>query len=286
MIVGFYTGASAVDYNEQKLAAVTNNLANQEKPSYKASDFVIRTRKVRPETRWINPMVLKRLPPLYGVERKGVYKDFESTPPVRETNNPLNIAIDPSLKNAFFAVKDGNNPQDSETFYTRNGQLQMGFLDPENPSSLRVLKSGSHILLNDQGAPIEVAPDLGPLDIDKEGAVYQGDVLIGQLPLYKFNKSPDPNQVKDSNLQSLIRLGDSLYQVPPKLKQEFNPVQLNLQDSASGVLVRQGFLEGSNVDMMSEMMSLMTVNRSSQAGRAAMEQQVGSLEKLFQIVRS
>ncbi len=284
MIAGFYSGASAINYNEQKLAAVTNNLANINKPAYKSSEFVVRTREVNPATRWINPMVLKRLPPLYGVQRAGSYKDFNTENPINETNDPMNIAIDPSLKNGFFSVKKSFS--DNEVYYTRNGTLSMGALDPSNPDGVKVIKSGVNILLNQAGSPIEINPTGGVPNVTKDGTIYQGDVKLGEIPIYRFNKSPDKTLVKDSNLQSLIRKGDSTYQIPPKLKKEFNPVALNLSDSGSGILVRQGYLEGSNVNLMNEMMEMMTAQRSSEAGRVTMDKQVGTLEKLFEIVRS
>lgn len=286
MIVGYYSGASAIDYNEQKLAAVTNNLANINKPAYKSSEFVMRTRKVNPATRWINPLVLKRLPPLYGVQRAGVYKDFQTENPINETSNPMNIAIDPSVKNGFFNVRKSGDSNNSETYYTRNGTLSMGQLDPSNPDGIKVLKSGSHTVLDSSGNPIELSPSGGELNITKDGEVFQSGVRLGEISVYRFNKSPDPTQVKDSNLQSLIRLGESLYKIPPKLKNEFNPVALDLGDSSSGILIRQGFLEGSNVNLMNEMMEMMTVQRSAEASRTAMNQQIGTLEKLFEIVRS
>jgi flagellar basal-body rod protein FlgG len=69
--------------------------------------------------------------------------------------------------------------------------------------------------------------------------------------------------VQVQNRQALVPLGEHLYAVPPGVKPE--QVQEN-----EGVLVKQGFLEGSNVDLAKEMASLIEVQRQFQLNSRAL----------------
>ncbi|MBN4066665.1 flagellar hook basal-body protein [Simkania negevensis] len=283
MLVGFYTGVSGAYYNEQKLAVTSNNLANANTTAFKRNVMVFRTRLEEDDTWRIDPSVKKRLPSFYGVEREGVFQDMGAKGPMVSTGNPMDLSINTNLENAFFKVKrDVNDPTIS---WTRNGSLGIGLLNPSNPDSPSILTAAGSIILGDNDQPIEIDPLAGELNITPEGIVQQGKLVIGTLPLYRFDKSQNPLIKQNSNLQSLMRLGNSLYQVPPELAREFNPERIVPGEGGVTHLVTQGAQEGSNVKVINEMISLINVSKAATSNVQAMRLQVTGLQKLFQIVR-
>ena len=282
MILGFYTGASGVLYNEQKLGVISNNLANMNGTSFHKAYLMLRSREENPHTKWIDSSVKERLPSTYGIERKGVYPSFEPGA-LKATDNPFNVAIAPELRNAFFAVKKTNG--DPKTYYTRNGQISYKLENPNDPNSQAVLHVGGHRLMNAIGESIPIDPSLGPINITPNGTLQQADIDIGEIPIFRMNESPNPTIQRASPLTALIQKGDSLYEIPPKMEELFNPLRIEVGQAGVNHLLHQGSLEGTNVNVMSEYMDMINTTRASEANFSSMRTQGETLTKLFQIVR-
>ncbi len=284
MLTGFYSNISGMYYNEQQLANVSNNLANADTTSFRRSMMMLRTREENPSTKWVDSQVKDRLPTQYGVQRAGVFNDYETTGTLKATDSPMNIAIPTELKNAFFAVKrlDSN---DQNTYYTRNGTLSMGPSNPADPASEPALYISGQLAAGADGQPIHVDPLAGPLSINAEGIISQGNDEVGQIPVYRLNKSSDPTSEKDADLQRLEQLGDSLYKIPDDAKGEFYAKRLVVGEAGVSRLTLQGMSEGSNVNPMSEMVDMIDVTKSFEANSRAVRTQVDGLLKLFQLVR-
>ena len=210
MLLGFHANVSGMNYNSEKLNVVSNNLSNADTSGFRRSLSVIRTRAEHDLNKWIDPTTKERIPTFYGNERTGVYKIYEDTGRLQETGNSMDVAIPPELQNAFFSVKR-NNPNDPTNYFTRNGTLSFGAQDPNNPDSPNVLYLGGHLALDETKQPIEIDPTLGKLTISVDGTVKQGESTVGELPIYRLNKSPDPNTQQGANLQQLHQMGDSLF---------------------------------------------------------------------------
>lgn len=158
---------------------------------------------------------------------------------LRETGNRFDVAIDGS---AWLRVQDDKG----QRYYTRNGQLQLGadgklttrdgltVLDPQNQP----------ILL---GAGEEAPSDLtfspnGSIANPVTGQTY-GPIALVQLP----------------RPEALVPVGKSLYADPE-----------NQRTTASGDGLTQGYLEGSNVDSLSELVQMIAVERSFTATQKAL----------------
>ena len=154
---------------------------------------------------------------------------------LRETNNPLDMAL---RGDGFFAL----NNSKGESVYTRNGQFYI------NSEGVMVNSMG-HEFSDPAGGPITVEPDLGEVSIDKEGQVFQGEELIGEIGIFKF----------DDPLTQLERIGGGFI----TKDENFVP-----QQSEPGTFsVMQGFLEGSNVSSIEEMIGLIEVSRAHEANQ-------------------
>lgn len=158
---------------------------------------------------------------------------------VRETGNRLDVAIDGPQ---WLRVQN----RAGATFYTRNGQLQVDAQGQlVNRSGLAVLDSGgAPISLNTTDANVGtlvISPN-GQIGDPKSGATY------GTLGLFTL---PRP--------EALVPTGNGLYADPEGQAASLVP---------GGV--QQGFLEGSNVDSLQELVQMITVERSFTATQKAL----------------
>ncbi len=152
--------------------------------------------------------------------------DF-SQGPLISTGNSLDLAISGP---GFFKVI---TPQ-GHTFYTRAGNFSLdsqGFIvDPHGNQ-----------LLGTSG-PIQL-PSRGKITIQKDGTILLGNVQIGKIDVVEL-----------SNLRSLKKVGENLY-APKK--------GTNIQEQpAQGSKILQGYLEGSNVVLVKEMVKMIETLRT------------------------
>ena len=149
----------------------------------------------------------------------------------------FDAAIDPydvtSLLNVDYYTEDVK---------TRNGQFYI------NSEGVMVNSMG-HQFSDSAGGPITVEPDLGEVSIDKEGQVFQGEELIGEIGIFKF----------DDPLTQLERIGGGFI----TKDENFVPQQ----SEPGSFSVMQGFLEGSNVSSIEEMIGLIEVSRAHEANQ-------------------
>lgn len=154
---------------------------------------------------------------------------------LRETNNPLDLAL---RGDGFFALNNARG----ESVFTRNGQFYI------NSEGILVNSMG-HQFSDMGGNPIETLPGLGDVSVDKEGQVFQGTDLIGEIGVFTFD---DPHT-------QLQRIGGGFI---PKddtvIPQEAEP---------GSFTILQGFLEDSNVSPIEEMIGLIEVSRAHEANQ-------------------
>jgi flagellar basal body rod protein FlgG len=284
MITGFYAGSSAISYNQQRLAAISNNMANATTTGYRRSLAVLKTREENPLTDQIDPAVARRIPKRYGMDRDGVFTDHSRSGQMTATGNSMHVALGPELKNAFFQV-GSNDPADKRTYYTRNGTLSFGPMDASNPASPSILMMSGKAALDADGQSIQIDPTLGELSIGSGGGIQQNGEEVGRIPVFRLNNSSDPTVQKSANLNVLEKQGDSLYAIPDQYADEFHPHKLEIGQAGISSLINQGVLEGSNVNIVSEMMQMMSASKSVAANTTAMRTQMDGLSKLFQMVR-
>lgn len=135
--------------------------------------------------------------------------------------------------------------------YTRNGNLSL------NADGIVIDSDGSKVLGKDGFIKINV--DDGSLSINEEGEVIQNSEVKGQLRISDFKKP-----------YRLLRSGNGYFrsQLPD------NPVV-----ESNGYAIKQGFLEGSNVDVIGNMVSMISSYRNFEADQKALQSQDETLEK-------
>ena len=155
---------------------------------------------------------------------------------ISQTGNPLDLAID---GDAWFSFQRG-----TEVAYTRDGRLQMD-------SSGRLTTVNGEPVLSSSGSTIQIDPQGGRIVVQADGEIAQNGQTIDSIGLYEINEE-----------DTLKRYGGSA--VVPE------GVAFPLQDT-SKARVMQGYVEGSNVNPMTEMTKLIMISRAFESAEKVME---------------
>jgi flagellar basal-body rod protein FlgF len=156
--------------------------------------------------------------------------------PVSYTGNSLDVAID---GDGWLALK---SPQG--TIYTRDGRMHMtdrGELQSVN----------GYPVLDPGGSPITLDPSAGPVMIGESGGISQGGTQVGAVGLFLI-----------ANDAHLTRFDNSAV-IPDKPAKAVEDVTTNS--------VRQGYVEGSNVNPILEMTRLIEVSRAFDQAATAID---------------
>lgn len=229
MIRGLYTAVSGLITQEAKQDVITNNLANANTTGYKADDIAVKQfREVLLQNydggNGSKP-VRQELGSISLGSRIDETKTYFTQGMLNQTNKDMDFAID---GRGFFSVQRGNN-----TYYTRDGHFHV------NAQGYLVNDSGDRVLGRNSttGAVEPIIVNNDKIKSDDNNNVFVNDRLA-----YTFNTA----DFQDYN--ALKKVGDNLYEGQA-------PINGNVH-------VKQGFIEKSNVNIVNEMVNMMTVMRS------------------------
>jgi flagellar basal body rod protein FlgG len=153
---------------------------------------------------------------------------------LRDTGNRLDVAIDGSQ---WLRVQD----QAGRQFYTRNGQLQLG-------DGGRLETRGGLVVLDTAGLPLLLG---------------SGEETPGEVTFSPNGTIADPTTGKTWGPIAMVELADVDALVPIGQSLYIDTANQTGTQTADGL--QQGFLEGSNVDSLQELVSMITVERSFSA---------------------
>lgn len=258
MVKGLYTAWSGMINEQNRLDVLSNNLANADTNGYKKEGTTSQT--------FADELAIKiKDTSAYGLNRKlggmsmGVhigetYTDY-SMGGFKVTDGQTDFALS---ENGFFAIEFRDKAGNTSVKYTRDGAFTI------NTQGYLVTKDGDYVL-NRNGATngvggeanyIRVNPNL-PITVDETGAIYQNDQLVGTIGVVDF---------QDYNY--LSKYGENMYDLVN------GGVRI-----ASDAKVEQGMIEGSNVNVVSEMVDMITISRAYQAGQKVINTMDESLNK-------
>jgi flagellar basal-body rod protein FlgF len=145
---------------------------------------------------------------------------------------------------------------DGTKVYTRAGEFHVR-------ADRTLVNSGGDELLSDGGAPITLVAGAGPLTVNRDGTIVQGENSLGRVSVQKF-----------SNPAALVPLTGGQFSAPAGMQPE----------RADNPELLQGYLEGSNVTALREMVDLVLISRAYEANQKiikAVDEQMGkTLEEL------
>lgn len=165
----------------------------------------------------------------------GLARDFGQGA-LQQTGRPLDIAIEGE---AFFQINTA-----AGTRYTRDGRFA---LDAEG----RLVNAAGNTVAGDGGREIELDPAGGEIAIATDGTISQGGARVGKIAAFRF-----------ASLQDIEKTGDGLYRA----------VGDQVAEAAPDVLLRQGMIEGSNVNPVLEITRMIEVSREYERIARIMEQ--------------
>lgn len=265
---GVYTALSGAMAQSQRLDTIANNLANVNTPAFKRDQQVFQeylTANEKPAEVIQAPRVPASIESFYDmqggdksfVDSAGTFTNF-SQGSLRSTGNPLDVAID---GNGFFevATPDGVRLTRLGAFkLDGNGQLVTKDGHP-------VLKTGGE----GEGPENRVIKVSGqaPVTITDNGDVFDGDNVIARISLVDV-------PAKDS----LSKIGSSLYE----FKKNAKPEVVNVPNAS----LKQGFVEGSNVNIVQEMTDMIATSRTFESTQKAIHAYDSMADKLINVVGS
>ena len=157
--------------------------------------------------------------------------------PLIETGNSLDAAID---GDGWFSFQAGD-----KTVYSRDGRFHMTEL-----GELKTVMGYS--VLDPGGSPIVVDPSAGPIAIAEDGTVSQGGKRVSQVGLFLIPEGAHLERHDNSAVTT---------------KAEVEPAADMTANS-----IRQGYVEGANVNPVLEMTRLIEAARAFDNAVAAMQQ--------------
>ena len=249
MIRGLYTSAIGMMTQMKKMDVVTNNIANADTLGFKKDGVITQTFTEQLMKRLNDPdkpmaMTVPRVGDLaLGLAVDDVYTDF-STGVFRQTTADLDLALNGS---GFFAVSTTDASGNVIERYTRDGSFSL----TENGT---LVTNDGKVVLGENGT-IQIPS--GNITINDNGDVYSGENYVDRIKIVDFE-----------NKQSLRKFGDNLYDTTAQ------SVEVPFEGK-----VLQGYLEGSNVKAVREMVDMITLSRNYETNQRAISTMDDTLAK-------
>lgn len=235
MVRGLYTAWTGLRNEEKRMDVITNNMANANTTGYKKVEVTSQSFdrqlavKINDATEGVN--LVKGLGGVtLGVKIGETYYDM-SQGGFKQTGNLYNFAIS---GNGFFTISTTDKSGVEHIRYTRDGDFTVtkdGYL---------VTKDGD-MVLGDGGNPIQIpGADTETISVNTLGEIYVGENYISTLQVVDFD-----------NYEALSSYGENMYE----------PVEgANIIEADYSI--EQGYLEMSNVNMVTEMVDMIAVTRA------------------------
>ena len=246
MIKGIYSSGAGMQPHSARLEVLANNIANANTTGFKKDKLFIQAMKDAGMAHSQGEGELK------GLESRA-FIDF-SEGSFMETKNPLDFAIQ---GRGFFVLE---TPQGIR--YTRNGNFSMAADGTViNGQGYPVLGSSGRIQVPQPQKISETS-----ISVNGHGDISLGSVHLGKLRVADFE-----------NLNLIKKAGNSMFVTDAQEK----PVNLDGHDT----IVRQGYLEESNVEGIHEMIELVEMTRSFETDQRTIQSQDSTLERAMDIGR-
>lgn len=232
MNVGLYQSASALSALERWQDVVSQNITSSQTTGY-------RKRTVNFSSQAAGELQANphahigsegSIPTFFPKMNAGVnFINGETQPTRRE----LDAAIQGE---GFFEIQRA----DGTKVYTRSGEFRM------RADRMLVTSTGDEVL-NEGGSPIMLVADGGAVTISQNGMMLQGNVALGRLAVKKFEDNA-----------RLVPIAGGYFTPPPG-----DPPPESVRDPE----LLQGYLEGSNVTPLREMVDLVLISRAYEANQ-------------------
>lgn len=258
MIRGWYTGASGMVAQQNRLDAISNNLANVDTAAYKRDITVSKSfselliRRMDADGVYKTPFGSTDAAPIVGklglgVETNENFTDFEQGS-FRSTASNTDLALGGE---GFFAVMTPAGER-----YTRNGNFLVG------KEGILETKEGYPVL--GENGVIHVADD--QFKVNEDGMIYNlsDNSVVDRFRVVRFD-----------NERYLEKMGSSLYSA--------NNItgDASIAEGDKRPKFLQGYMETSNVNVVNEMVQMIEVNRAYEANQKTIQSEDSMMSTLW-----
>ncbi|NLZ81665.1 MAG: flagellar basal-body rod protein FlgF [Clostridiales bacterium] len=248
MVRGLYTAYTGMLNQQHRLDTITNNLANSATTGYKregsvaqAFDEVLMTKLKDGSESYVDKNIGKLN---LGVKIGENYTDYGQGS-FKETGNDFDLALG---GDGFFEISFTNKAGVTSTKYTRDGSFTL------NKDGYLVTKDGDFV--QGQGGDIFLST-IADIRVGSQGDIYEDGALVDTLVLLDFE-----------DYDYLEKYGENMYQ----------EVEGAIPKEATAT-VTQGFLEASNVNVISEMVEMITITRAYESNQKVIQAIDETLDK-------
>ena len=249
MVRGLYTASTGMVNQMNRLDVITNNLANSATTAYKkegatsqAFDSLYAIKINDSSVNYIDQRIGKVS---LGVKIGETYTDY-STGNLQETGNTFDLALS---GNGFFAISYADQNGNESIRYTRDGSFTT------NADGILMTKDGDFVL--DESDGLIYIPEGTEVAINEFGTIFADGQEIARLQITDFE---DYNYLK--------KFGENMYIA----------IDGANQTEAAGK-VYQGYLESSNVNVVSEMVEMISISRDYESNQKVIQAIDGTLER-------
>lgn len=241
MVKGLYTSYTGMVNEQKRLDIIANNLANAATTGYKEENVTnqsfddVLTIKIRDESEAYNDRPIGHMS--LGVKLGEVYTNFGQGS-LRQTDNTYDLAIEGK---GFFNIQYTDKNGVTSTRYTRDGSFTM------TSDGYIVDKDGNHLL--GEAGEVMIPVDAVDIIFDTNGNIYANGTYIDSLLITDFE-----------NHDYLSKTGDTMYETLE-----------GAIEVPGNAMVRQGFTEQSNVNVVSEMVEMITITRAYEANQKVLQ---------------
>lgn len=249
MVKGLYTAYTGMVNEQNRMDIMTNNLANASTVGYKKEGSTsqsfndVLTVKIKDQS--VGMRNVQRI----GIKNPGVkigenYTDY-SQGSFRITDNTYDLAL---AGDGFFAIEFTNKAGETDTKYTRAGQFTL------NKDGYLVTEEGDYVL-DTQNRRIRLNT-LIDSKITDDGTIYQNDQAVARIQVTDFE-----------DYDYLEKYGETYYQ----------PIE-GARTTVANAQVKSGYLEMANVQVVSEMVNLISITRAYESNQKVIQTIDGSLD--------
>ena len=248
MVRGLYTAYTGMRNQQHRLDTITNNLANSSTTGYKregataqAFDDMLMTKLKDGSEGYVDRNVGTMS---LGVKIGENYTDYTQGS-FKATENTFDLAIGGS---GFFTLSYTNKRGVESTTYTRDGSFTL------NKEGYLVTKDGDFV--QGESGNIKLSRD-ADIVFDDDGTIYENGQYADKLLIADF---------EDYNY--LEKFGENMYR----------PVE-GITEKEGDFTINQGYLEMSNVNVISEMVEMIAITRNYETNQKFIQSTDSSLEQ-------
>lgn len=249
MVRGLYTAYTGMINQQKRMDTVTNNLANASTTGYKREGVTSKSFKEVLGVK-IKDLSVPYLNEDIGYMSLGVkigenYTDY-SQGSFKETGNTYDLGLDGQ---GFFAISFTDKNGNESVKYTRDGQFTT-----DVDGYLRTLE-GDYV--QGDAGNIMIPTDAQQVSINQQGEIYADGEYVDTIQIVDFE---DYNYIK--------KYGENLYDIVD-----------GATEIESDAKIRQGYLEMSNINVVNEMVEMITISRAYESNQKLIQTTDSMLEK-------